>query len=156
MLSLREAMNQLLEGSFIRPGTFTFTAGGTGGYAFPVNVYQVGEELKVEALPARASTTTSCLPWPLACGERGARVTKATSSTIATTAAASLPPTASGAAERKERSMHGHAEVGVRPAQPGDYGAVWGLLARQAGVAPGRGTYTRRNHAITLGARVAP
>ncbi len=49
-LSLREAMHQLLEGSFIRPGTFTFAAGGTGAYAFPVNVYQVGEELKVEAL----------------------------------------------------------------------------------------------------------
>ncbi len=50
MLSLREAMNQLLEGSFIRPGTFTFAAGSTGAYSFPVNVYQVGEELKVEAL----------------------------------------------------------------------------------------------------------
>ena len=49
-LSLREALHQLLEGSFIRPGTFTFAAGGTGAYAFPVNVYQVGEELKVEAL----------------------------------------------------------------------------------------------------------
>ena len=47
-LSLREAMNQLLEGSFIRPGTQL--AGGTGAYAFPLNVYQTGEELKVEAL----------------------------------------------------------------------------------------------------------
>ena len=49
MLSLREAMNQLLEGSFIRPGT-QLAAGGTGAYSFPLNVYQTGEELKVEAL----------------------------------------------------------------------------------------------------------
>ena len=50
LLSLREAMNQLVESSVIRPGAFTLSAGGTGVHSFPVNVYQVGEELKVEAL----------------------------------------------------------------------------------------------------------
>ena len=53
MLSLREAMNQLLEESFIRPGTTSFTTGASGGaatFSFPLNVYQAGDELTVEAL----------------------------------------------------------------------------------------------------------
>ncbi len=40
--------------------------------------------------------------------------------------------------------------VAVRPARPGDHAAVRALVARQAGVAPGRGTYTRRHHAENL------
>ncbi len=50
MLSLRDAMNQLLEGSFIRPGTMFLTTGGASAYSFPINVYQTGDDLKVEAL----------------------------------------------------------------------------------------------------------
>src|SRR6266536_3208212 len=48
-LSLRDAMNHLLEGSFIRPGTLPI-ATGTMTYSFPVNVYQIQDELKIEAL----------------------------------------------------------------------------------------------------------
>ena len=48
MVSLRDAMNQLLEGSFIRPGTFL--GAGATSYSFPLNVYQTQDELKVEAL----------------------------------------------------------------------------------------------------------
>ena len=51
MTSLRDAMNQLLEGSFVRPGF----AVGAGMASFPVNVYRVGDELKVEALIPGAS-----------------------------------------------------------------------------------------------------
>src|SRR5918912_3910788 len=48
MLSLRDAMSQLLEGSFVRPG---FAFGGlTGAAGFPVNVYRAGDDLKVQAL----------------------------------------------------------------------------------------------------------
>lgn len=51
MLSLREAMNQLLEDSIIRPGTGNYAASsGVGAYSFPLNVYQEHDELKVEAL----------------------------------------------------------------------------------------------------------
>lgn len=52
MLSLRDAMNQLLEESFIRPGltNFATTAGGNTTYSFPINVYGANDELKVEAL----------------------------------------------------------------------------------------------------------
>jgi HSP20 family protein len=50
MLSLRDAMNQLLEGSFVRPGTALLSAGGATAYAFPWNVYEAGDTLKVEAL----------------------------------------------------------------------------------------------------------
>ncbi len=50
MLSLREAMNQLLEGSFIRPGTQLLTPGGATTYSFPLNVSATGDDLKVEAL----------------------------------------------------------------------------------------------------------
>ena len=45
MTSLRDAMNQLLEGSFVRPGF-----GSIGAASFPVNFYRAGETLKVEAL----------------------------------------------------------------------------------------------------------
>ena len=48
MVSLRDAMNQLLEGSFIRPGTLV--GAGATSYSFPLNVYQTKDELKVEAL----------------------------------------------------------------------------------------------------------
>ncbi len=48
MVSLRDAMNQLLEGSFIRPGTLL--GPGATSYSFPLNVYQTKDELKVEAL----------------------------------------------------------------------------------------------------------
>lgn len=51
MLSLREAMNQLLEDSFIRPGAGNYATGAGGAaYSFPLNVYQEHDELKVEAL----------------------------------------------------------------------------------------------------------
>lgn len=50
VLSLREAMNQLLEGSFVRPGTTLSTTGGANVHSFLLNVYQAGDELKVEAL----------------------------------------------------------------------------------------------------------
>lgn len=48
MLSLREAMSQLVEGSFIRPGTVL--PGSQAGYSFPINVHGTADELKVEAL----------------------------------------------------------------------------------------------------------
>jgi HSP20 family protein len=48
MLSLRDAMQQLLEGSVIRPGTWL---GGTAAsQSFPLNVSGTAEELTVEAL----------------------------------------------------------------------------------------------------------
>jgi HSP20 family protein len=48
MLSLRDAMQQLLEGSVIRPGTWL---GGTAAsQSFPLNVSGTAEELHVEAL----------------------------------------------------------------------------------------------------------
>ena len=50
MLSLREAMNQLLEGSFIRPGTTLLAAGGSTAFSFPLNAWGTADELKVEAL----------------------------------------------------------------------------------------------------------
>ena len=52
MTSLRDAMSQLLEGSFVRPG---FAAGGAGMASFPVNLYRAGDALKVEALIPGAS-----------------------------------------------------------------------------------------------------
>ena len=45
MTSLRDAMNQLLEGSSVRPGIDSI-----GAASFPVNFYRAGETLKVEAL----------------------------------------------------------------------------------------------------------
>ncbi len=46
--------------------------------------------------------------------------------------------------------MSVQAAAAVRRARPGDHAAVRALLARQAGVAPGRGDYTRRHHADNL------
>ncbi len=48
MLSLRDAMGQLLEGSFVRPGTGYAAA--QAGYSFPINVHGTTNELTVEAL----------------------------------------------------------------------------------------------------------
>ena len=48
MLSLRDAMGQLLEGSFVRPGTGYAAA--QAGYSFPLNVHGTANELQVEAL----------------------------------------------------------------------------------------------------------
>lgn len=50
MVTLREAMNQLMEDSFIRPGATVRAANGNGTFSFPLNVYGTAEELKVEAL----------------------------------------------------------------------------------------------------------
>jgi HSP20 family protein len=48
MLSLRDAMSQLMEGSVVRPGTLV---GGTpASQTFPVNVCGTGDELRVTAL----------------------------------------------------------------------------------------------------------
>lgn len=49
MVSLREAMNQLLEDSVIRPGAPRGAGGGTN-LAFPLNVYGTADEVRVEAL----------------------------------------------------------------------------------------------------------
>jgi len=48
MLSLRDAMGQLLEGSVVRPGTLL--GGGVTGQAFPLNIRGTADELRVEAL----------------------------------------------------------------------------------------------------------
>lgn len=48
MLSLRDAMGQLIEGSFVRPGIGY--AGAQAGYSFPINVHGTADELKIEAL----------------------------------------------------------------------------------------------------------
>src|SRR4051812_4786009 len=48
MLSLRDAMGQLLEGSFVRPGASYAAA--QAGYSFPLNVHGTSDELTVEAL----------------------------------------------------------------------------------------------------------
>lgn len=50
MVTLREAMNQLMEDSFIRPGATVRAASGAGSFSFPMNVYGTADELKVEAL----------------------------------------------------------------------------------------------------------
>lgn len=50
MMSLREAMNQLVEGSFIRPGALTASTATQMAYSFPLNVYGTADELRVEAL----------------------------------------------------------------------------------------------------------
>lgn len=47
MLSLRDAVNQLLEGSVVRPG---FALGSVASSTFPINVYATEDDLKVEAL----------------------------------------------------------------------------------------------------------
>ena len=48
MVSLRDAMQQLVEGSVIRPGTWL--GGATASQSFPLNVSGTADELKVEAL----------------------------------------------------------------------------------------------------------
>ena len=48
MLSLRDAMGQLLEGSYVRPGTGYAAA--QAGYSFPLNVHGTTDALAVEAL----------------------------------------------------------------------------------------------------------
>jgi hypothetical protein len=50
VVTLREAMNQLMEDSFIRPGAAVRGATNTGTFSFPLNVYGTADELKVEAL----------------------------------------------------------------------------------------------------------
>jgi HSP20 family protein len=50
MVTLREAMNQLLEDSYIRPSAMVRGATGTGTFSFPLSVYGTADELKVEAL----------------------------------------------------------------------------------------------------------
>jgi HSP20 family protein len=47
MLSLRDAMSQLMEGSVVRPGTLL---GGVPSQTFPLNIRGTADELKVEAL----------------------------------------------------------------------------------------------------------
>lgn len=47
MLSLRDAVNQLLEGSVVRPG---FALGSVASSTFPINVYATDDDLTVEAL----------------------------------------------------------------------------------------------------------
>ena len=49
MLSLRDAMGQLLESSFVRPST-GYAGQSQAGYSFPINVHGTANELKVEAL----------------------------------------------------------------------------------------------------------
>ena len=50
MVSLRDAMAQLMEGSVIRPGTFALNAATQMASSFPINVHGTADELKVEAL----------------------------------------------------------------------------------------------------------
>lgn len=50
MVSLREAMNQLVEGSVVRPGTAVLGTGAAAAVSFPLNIYGTADELKVEAL----------------------------------------------------------------------------------------------------------
>ena len=50
MVSLRDAMAQLMEGSVIRPGTFALNAATQMASSFPINVHGTPDELKVEAL----------------------------------------------------------------------------------------------------------
>jgi HSP20 family protein len=49
MLSLRDAMGQLLEGSFVRPGT-GYAGASQAGYSFPINIHGTADQLTVEAL----------------------------------------------------------------------------------------------------------
>jgi len=48
MLSLRDAMSQLLEGSVVRPGALV--GGGMASQTFPLNIHGTADELQVEAL----------------------------------------------------------------------------------------------------------
>jgi len=49
MLTLRDAMGQLLEGSVVRPGT-GYAGPSQAGYSFPLNVHGTANALTVEAL----------------------------------------------------------------------------------------------------------
>ncbi len=50
MLSLREAMNHLFEGSFVQPGATWPGVPGSINASFPLNIWGTADELKVEAL----------------------------------------------------------------------------------------------------------
>ncbi len=50
MFSLRDAMGQLLEESFVRPGALKTGGAPQTAYSFPLNVHGTNDELKVEAL----------------------------------------------------------------------------------------------------------
>jgi len=49
MLSLRDAMGQLMEDSFVRPGVST-AGTAQASYSFPLNIHGTPDELRVEAL----------------------------------------------------------------------------------------------------------
>jgi HSP20 family protein len=49
MLSLRDAMGQLLESSFVRPGA-AYSGAAQASSTFPLNVHGTADELKIEAL----------------------------------------------------------------------------------------------------------
>jgi HSP20 family protein len=49
MLSLRDAMGQLLESSFVRPGA-AYAGASQASYSFPINIHGTPNALKVEAL----------------------------------------------------------------------------------------------------------
>jgi HSP20 family protein len=49
MTTLRDAMNQLMEESFVRPGASAIGAA-QASYSFPLNIHGTSNELKVEAL----------------------------------------------------------------------------------------------------------
>ncbi len=50
MFSLRDAMGQLMEESFVRPGALTTGGATQTTYSFPLNVHGTNDELTVEAL----------------------------------------------------------------------------------------------------------
>ena len=50
MFSLRDAMGQLMEESFVRPGALKTGGATQTAYSFPLNVHGTNDELKVEAL----------------------------------------------------------------------------------------------------------
>src|SRR5690348_9095505 len=49
MLSLRDAMGQLLESSVVRPGA-AYAGASQASYSFPINIHGTPDALKVEAL----------------------------------------------------------------------------------------------------------
>lgn len=49
MLSLRDAMGQLLESSFVRPGA-SYAGATQASYSFPINVHGTRDQLTIEAL----------------------------------------------------------------------------------------------------------
>src|SRR4051794_28413186 len=60
MLTLRDAMGQLLEGSFVRPGT-GYAGPSQAGYSFPIYIHGCGGR-KVDPPPVWALFGHS--PWP--------------------------------------------------------------------------------------------